>query len=150
VTTKTHSVRLFFLAIFPTENLLFFTLFLIHPNTNCTFLDQPGVTREVYWEVADIMDGFIESVYKDPRFPTKPSRRDVLYNYDSTTIRADDFAQRIYGWFLPPLTGGYIFYTSCDDACDLFMSPNENPMTKLKLISQREWSEHNQFDKYVY
>ena len=93
------------------------------------------------------MDGYVEGGYKNWKFPSKPDQRDALYNYDSTNMLAEDFGQRIYGWFLPPLTGGYIFYTSCDDACDLFLSPNENPMTKLKLISQREWSDHNQFDK---
>ena len=107
------------------------------------------MTREVYWDVENIDDGYIEGVYKNPKFPAKPDKRDVLYNFDSNTIQADAFAERLYGWFLPPLTGGYIFYTSCDDSCDLFLSPSENPMMKLKLISQREWSDHNQFDKLV-
>lgn len=107
------------------------------------------MTREVYWDVENIEDGYLEGVYKSSKFPKKPDKRDVLYNFDSNTIQADAFAERLYGWFLPPLTGGYIFYTSCDDACDLFLSPNESPLLKLKLVSQREWSDHNQFDKYV-
>ena len=108
---------------------------------------MPGVTRELFYDIFDIENGYIEGLYKSERFPKKPDKLEVLYNFDSNTVQMDEFGQRIYGWFLPPLTGGYIFYTSCDDACDAFLSPNENPQMKLKIVSQREWSDHNQFDK---
>ena len=105
------------------------------------------MTLEIFWDIDGIEDGYIEGVYKSKKFPNKPDKRDVRFNFDSSEIQSDGFAQRMYGWFLPPLTGGYIFYTSCDDVCDLFLSSGADPSVKLKLVSQKQWSDHNQFDK---
>ena len=111
------------------------------------YLDKPGLIRELYGDIDGTKNGYIEGVYKNDKFPINPDLSEILYNFDSTNIKKEKFAQRVYGWFLPPMTGGYIFYTSCDDACDLFLSANDNPALKMKLVSQKEWSDHNQFDK---
>ena len=110
-------------------------------------IDKPGVVLQVYTSLNGIEDGYIEGVYKSTKFPGKPDRVDTRFNFDSSPSLEENIAQRLYGWFLPPLSGGYIFYTSCDDACDLFLSSNQQPALRLKLVSQKEWSNHNQFDK---
>jgi len=109
---------------------------------------RPGVTLREYDDIRDIKEYGIDAVYDSRNFPRKSTKAEVLYNFDSKNSKHEDIALRIYGWFLPPLTGAYVFYTSCDDMCDLFVSPNENPMSKLKMVSQKDWSEHNEFDRY--
>ena len=108
---------------------------------------RPGVTLREYDDIEDIKEYGIDAVYDSRNFPRKSTKAEVLFNFDSKNSRHEDTALRMYGWFLPPLTGAYVFYTSCDDMCDLFISPNENPMSKLKMVSQKDWSEHNEFDR---
>ena len=105
------------------------------------------MTRQLFWNVQNIDQYDMDAVYDSKNFPNKPDKTELLYSFDAPSMKKTNFAQRIFGWFLPPLTGAYIFYTSCDDICDLFVSPNEVPRLKLKMVSQKDWSEHNQFDR---
>ncbi len=108
---------------------------------------KPGVIRKEYDDIDSIKDFGIDAVYDSRKFPKNSRNSDVLYDFDSKNDWMEDSALRIYGWFLPPMTGPYIFYTSCDDICDLFISPNEMPTSKLKMVSQKDWSDHNEFDR---
>jgi hypothetical protein len=59
---------------------------------------------------------------------------------------ADNYAERISGYFIPAVSGNYVFFISSDDDSDLFLSPDANPANK-RLIAQetiysnaRQWT----------
>uniref|UniRef100_A0A7M5UUZ4 PA14 domain-containing protein n=1 Tax=Clytia hemisphaerica TaxID=252671 RepID=A0A7M5UUZ4_9CNID len=106
---------------------------------------RSGVIREIYkglgWRSRDLY-GLVTS----SRYPEKPDARSVLPLMDAPQRVGQDFGQRLYGWFRAPESGYYIFFTSCTDSCELYLSADEQEMNKQKIISQMYPSAHNQFD----
>ena len=68
---------------------------------------------------------------------------------DSPRGQGFHYGHMMFGWFVAPADGEYTFFTACDDACDLYMSPDEGKDHIRRIVSQRRWSGHNQWDKYV-
>ena len=90
----------------------------------------------------------LDALYRSHKFPNEPDSKEILDRFDAPTHIGYLYGQLIWGWFIAPLDGEYIFYTACDDACDLYMSPDEGKDHIRKIISQNRWSLHNQWDKY--
>ena len=89
----------------------------------------------------------LDALYRSHKFPNEPDSKEILDRFDAPTRIGYQYGQLIWGWFIAPLDGEYIFYTACDDACDLYMSPDEGKDHIRKIISQNRWSLHNQWDK---
>ncbi|MGH7969961.1 MAG: immunoglobulin domain-containing protein, partial [Limisphaerales bacterium] len=47
----------------------------------------------------------------------------------------NNYAQRVSGWFIPPITTNYNFFVCSDDDSDLFVSTDETPAHK-QLVAQ--------------
>nr|XP_047124368.1 protein PF3D7_1417600 isoform X2 [Hydra vulgaris] len=90
----------------------------------------------------------LDALYHSDKFPKQPSLKDVIDNFDAPTQVGYHYGQLLWGWFLAPMDGEYIFYSACDDACDIYLSPNERKDHIKKIIAQKQWSHHNEFDKY--
>lgn len=91
----------------------------------------------------------LDALYRSHKFPNEPDSKEILDRFDAPTRVGYQYGQLIWGWFIAPLDGEYIFYSACDDACDIYMSPDEGKDHIRKIISQNRWSLHNQWDKYV-
>ena len=92
----------------------------------------------------------IEALTANPNFPANPDARGYLEEFDAPTNVGDQYGQRIRGWFLAPQSGKYIFYSSCDDNCELYISQDDDPKNKKIVIAQDDWSRHNEWDKYAF
>eukprot|EP00111_Clytia_hemisphaerica_P016223 TCONS_00047991-protein len=90
----------------------------------------------------------LDALYRSHKFPNEPDSKEILDRFDVPTHIGYLYGMLVWGWFIAPLDGEYIFYTACDDACDLYMSPDEGKDHIRKIISQNRWSLHNQWDKY--
>lgn len=60
---------------------------------------------------------------------------------------ADDYAQRMYGFVVPEITGEYVFYIAADDAGSLFLSPDENPANVKQIARTSVWTNPRQYTK---
>lgn len=89
----------------------------------------------------------IEALYRNHRYPDKPSFSDRLDRMDAPRGQGFHYGHMMYGWFIAPSDGEYTFFSACDDACDIYMSPDEGKDHIRRIISQRRWSGHNQWDK---
>jgi len=58
---------------------------------------------------------------------------------------ADNYANRISGFFIPPSNGNYIFFLTGDDDSDLFLSTDENPANKKLIAQEQGWSNEAQW-----
>jgi PA14 domain len=56
-------------------------------------------------------------------------------NFDDPGGYGNDYISRVSGWFLPPATDNYTFFTACDDDSDLFLS-TDNTIANKRLIAQ--------------
>lgn len=104
--------------------------------------------REIYKGLghgADNLYGLVTS----HRYPENPDVRSVLKAFDAPQNSGTDYGQRLYGWFRAPEKGNYIFYSSCSDSCELYLSNDDTPSNKRRIISQMQGTRHNDFEKYV-
>jgi hypothetical protein len=51
-----------------------------------------------------------------------------------------DFGDRMYGWFIPPVTTNYVFFISADDGARLSLSTNSEPTNLFVIAVETDWS----------
>lgn len=76
----------------------------------------------------------------------KPEIRSILPLFDASPKVEKEYSQRMFGWFKAPQSGPYVFFTSCGDSCELYMSKDDGAANKQRIVSQFNPSAHNQFD----
>ena len=63
-----------------------------------------------------------------------------LDHFEQVVDQAENYASRKDGWFIPPTTGAYVFFTACDDAGRLYLSTDADPANKKLIASESNWS----------
>jgi hypothetical protein len=69
--------------------------------------------------------------------------------FEAPTNRADAYGTRMRGWFLAPLTGGYVFQIASDDASELWLSSDASAAHLAKIAqvngatNQYEWTKES-------
>ena len=74
----------------------------------------------------------LNSAIPSMEYGTNPS----LNNSDGDT---DNYGTWIYGLFVPPTTGNYVFGLASDDNSELYLSTDANPANKVQLTRQAAW-----------
>ncbi len=105
-----------------------------------------GIIRE-WWTGINGVD--VSNLTSDARYPASPSGTETLTNlFESPSNWAENFGQRIHGYFIAPLTGSYAFYIASDDSSELWLSTNANPSNAIKVArvdgntGGREWAKY--------
>ncbi len=109
--------------------------------------DVNGPGGRFIGDTTGIRQRAIDALYRDHRFPNEPSAKEVLAQFDAPTGVGFQYGQLIWGWFIAPMDGEYTFFSSCDDECDVYLSPDQGKDKIRKIISQSTWSGHNIWDK---
>jgi hypothetical protein len=67
-------------------------------------------------------------ITSQPNFPNNPRETMLITGFDSRLAYADDahedYAGRMYGLFIPPASGNWVFHMRSDDPGRLFINPN--------------------------
>jgi hypothetical protein len=116
-----------------------------------TFVFQPGtILHKVYFPhpsspwYANENGSSIAQLLADPRYPNNPDRVDLAQNWewppncqgtDAADTNQSMFYDSLEGYFYPPATGDYVFYTCGDDEFYLFLSTNSNP-ANMQMIAE--------------
>ena len=61
----------------------------------------------------------------------------------------DNYGERIRGYLCPPQTGAYTFFIAGDDAVELWLSTDDNPLNKIKIAGSISWTGYREFDRYA-
>lgn len=72
-----------------------------------------------------------------------PDIVEYLQTLDDHQDLAINSAERIYGYFVPPVTGNYIFYVASDDSAVLWLSTNNSPTNVYEIAQNQAWMYHN-------
>ena len=59
---------------------------------------------------------------------------------DGSNNWRDRYANQISGYFIPPETDDYVFFTNSDDPSALYLSPDADPANKLLIAQQVNWA----------
>ncbi len=57
----------------------------------------------------------------------------------------NNYAHRVSGYFIPPVTTNYVFFVCSDDDSDLFLSTDSSPANKRLIAQETVWSNSRQW-----
>jgi hypothetical protein len=107
-----------------------------------TFVWLGGVVLHEFWD--NIGGTAVSALVNDPRFPNAPSwvTLEPMFEFppNGASTFADNYGNRISGWFIPPETTEYIFYVSADDSAELYLSTDADPANTHLIARQSGWS----------
>lgn len=72
----------------------------------------------------------------------------VLTRFESARNIGDNYGARIRGYICPPQDGSYTFSIAGDDACQLYLSSDENPANKQLIASVNGYTGYGEWNKY--
>lgn len=70
-----------------------------------------------------------------------PSQVNTWTSLESRTNMADNFSRRVSGFFIPPVEGDYVFFTSSDDQSNFYISTDDQPKNKRLVAQQLNWND---------
>ncbi|MCX8107338.1 MAG: Ig-like domain-containing protein, partial [Verrucomicrobiae bacterium] len=121
----------------------------IAPNSQAsfrTFMFALGrVLHKKYNNISDATGSNPDNLFSDPRFPNQPDRVDLLdaVEYppngvarDATADPVRNYFDTIEGYFIPPQTGNYVFFTAGADRWWLYLSTDDNPANKYLIAAE--------------
>lgn len=80
---------------------------------------------------------------------TAPSTTGTITSLEGPTNIADNYGARIRGYITAPTTGSYTFWIAGDDDCELYLSTNDQPSSKIKIASVVGWTNSREWNKYA-
>ncbi|MHC4497900.1 MAG: lamin tail domain-containing protein, partial [Planctomycetota bacterium] len=110
-------------------------------------VDPPtGTILREYW--TGITGTAVSALTSSPDYPLNPSGSDQLTTFEAPTNWADNYGTRVRGYLHPPTTGNYTFWIASDDASELWLSTNADPVNKAMIAHVPGWTNSRVWDKY--
>ncbi len=100
------------------------------------------VTHQKYTGFNDGLGYDPNNLFSDPRFPNMPDRRELLSIFEypgngswfNTAVDSDKlFFDTMETFFIPPVTGDYVFFISLSDHAWLYLSTDDQPANKVMI-----------------
>ncbi len=111
-------------------------------------LPLPTQKGKILYEFWDHLNGSeIKNLLQSKNFPHKPAGAKLLDKIEAPTNWNDNYGARFSGFLHPPATGEYTFWISSDDAGELYLSADENPMHKKLIAKVTGWVPKGQWQQ---
>lgn len=123
-----------------TENIVY-TLRSSAGNTQ-TFTNRISVSRQgAYRETwRNISGSSVSDLTGTPSYPNQPDESEGVDSLSVPYGFGDSYGVRIRALLLPPETGNYTFWTASDDASEVWLSPDENPESGVRIAYVDDWT----------
>jgi hypothetical protein len=124
----------------------------IAPNTQVqvrSFVFLGGsVLHKKYNNVSDNNGWPLSNLFTDPRYPNAPDRQDILSAFEyppggNGRVAADpnrDYFDSVEGYFIPPTTTNYVFFTAGADRWSLYLSTDESAASINQIANANGWT----------
>lgn len=89
-----------------------------------------GLWREVY---TGIGGGAVSDLTSHAKYPQAPDASGPITSAADADY-GDDYGQRWTGWVKPTISGNYRFYLTADDQAEIWLSTNELPANKARIL----------------
>ena len=124
-----------------------------------TFVFMAGTVLHQKYTGFNDTTGYNDSnLFNDPRYPSSPSRQDLLPDWEypgggnarNAALDPPGAANRYYmdaiqGFFIPPTTGDYVFFTCGADRWSLYLSTDESAANKALIAQVSGWTDPRQW-----
>lgn len=97
-----------------------------------------GVIRRDYW--LNVPGSGIDALTRLKDFPDKPTGTGLLTRFEGPVNGSEHYGARIRGYIHPPQTGDYTFWVAADDHAELWLSTDENPSGRKRIIQLNRWT----------
>jgi hypothetical protein len=116
------------------------------------FGNGTGLALREYW--TGIGGTAVSSLTTNVNYPYNPSGRELAHSFEgptnwttgSSNSNLDNYGTRIRGYLYPVTTGTYYFYIASNDASELWLSTNDNPINAVKVCQVSNWVHEYQWD----
>ncbi len=97
---------------------------------------KPGATGSILVEYFRGIDGgAVENLITNPAFPLHPTDSELLKSFEIEQNSDEQYGSLTRGYVTAPATGDYTFWIAADDAGELYLSADENPVTRQKICA---------------
>lgn len=101
---------------------------------------MPGQVLHEFWQ--DVFPATLDQLRADARFPLKPSsftwEPRVEFPPEGASSYDEGYGNKLSTWFVPDVTGDYVFLACSADASELYLSTDTDPANKQLIAQQRE------------
>ena len=94
-----------------------------------------GVLQEIWWADEDVVNNPVEQYMTG-----EPDLRFVRPSFDSGGEMGDYYVSRMSAWLIPPETGDYVFWISCDNLGSLFVKEEGKSRDLLRKDYWLAWN----------
>ena len=129
------------------------------PTTNITFWTDLIQTGVADWDAWLIPQSEINFNYFNTWVPANPTpvilTNQVLTSWEgpiNTGVNLNggngvgsDWGDRLYGWFIPPVTTNYVFFCCSDDGSRLSLSTNDASTNLFVIATESNWSPQDEW-----
>lgn len=109
--------------------------------------EDRGTILSEYW--LGIPGNALTGLTTDARYPASPSGVSVLTSFQTPVNTADSYGTRVRGYLYPPVSGAYRFWVAGDDQCELWLSTDDSPATKVLIANTYSWTSPQEWTKYA-
>jgi hypothetical protein len=105
-----------------------------------------GITREVY---SSISGSAVSDLTSNSKFTgnTPDSTSTITDFFEAPTNAADNYGQRMRGYFIPSQTGNHTFVIASDDTSELWLSTDSDAANKVKIAQVNAWTNSREWTK---
>lgn len=102
-----------------------------------------GSPQGLLCEYYEKVDGYtVDDLRKALKFPNQPDRTVQVGNFELSERLGEHYGARVRGYVVPPATGLYTFVMNVDDGGEFWLSSDESPANKRRLISLTKHTQH--------
>jgi hypothetical protein len=88
----------------------------------------------------EFFNGVNRTDVEAPTFTNAPTFVSYQSAFEVPQVQGDNYAERLSTFFVPNVSGNYVFFVCSDDDSDLFLSTDANPANKQLIASEGGWS----------
>ncbi len=105
--------------------------------------NAPHLTRQVWW---NLPGASIPHLLASPAFPWQPHLQETLQPlFDAPRNIAENYGQRIFGRFHPPMSGYYVFQIASDDHSELWITLQGQRQLLASVVGATGWRQWSTF-----
>lgn len=110
------------------------------PVVGALFINNAATNFAAGFARQEFYPGALRTDLENPSYAGQPAFVNYLAAFETPGGQGNDYAERVSGYFIPPVTTNYVFFVCSDDDSDLFLSTDGNPANKHLVAQETAWS----------
>jgi hypothetical protein len=110
------------------------------PVVSALFINAASANFAAGFARQEFYPGALRTDLENPAYTGQPSFVNYLSAFETPSGQGVNYAERVSGYFIPPVTTNYVFFVCSDDDSDLFLSTDSTAVNKHLIAQETAWS----------